>query len=106
MPLEKMTNRLKDKCLQLVLCGGYVKDWMDIPVISIPLDHIYCLSVDGQELQPVEKWRERVVLPEVLSMLESFCVKQGIQDFGAFSDACNMILDRSLAMAFTPINNS
>ena len=105
MPLEKMTNRLKDNCLQLVLCGGYVKDWMDIPVISIPLDCIYCLSVDEQELQTVEKWRERVVLPEVLSMLESFCIRQGIQDFGAFSDACNTIRDLSRVMAFTPIDD-
>ena len=39
-------------------------------------------------------------------MLESFCIEQGIQDFGAFLDACNAIPDLSQVMAFTPIDDS
>ena len=103
---NKMSMNLHNKSLLLHLHGRPIHDWMDISVISIPLDHIYHLSVGGQEPQTVGKWHERVVLPEVLSMLESFCVKWGIGAFGAFSDACNAMPDPLLVMAFMPIDDS
>ena len=76
---------------------------MDILIISISLDSIYCSSVDRQEPQPVKKWQERIILPKALSVLELFCAEKGIKDFGPFLDICNALPDSSLAIVFTPI---
>ena len=98
------TNRLQDKILQLHLHGSSIYDWMDILVIAISLDQIYHPSADGQDPQTIEKWQERVVLPEVLMALALFCMEKGLKNFDSFSNACNALPDPSLAIAFTPVN--
>ena len=78
---------------------------MAIPVISIPLDKIYKLSADQQGPKPIEKWRERVVLPEVLSALKLYFMRKGLENLGLLSDACNALVDPSSALAFIPVDH-
>ena len=77
-------------------------------VSSIPLlNKTYRSIADWQELEPIEKWRERVILPRLLSALELLCIKAQTlrQNFESFSEVCtNTLPDPLLMMAFTPVD--
>ena len=57
---------------------------MDIMTISVYLEDIYSISLDGT-IVTVEKWRERVMLPRILSALDDFCAEANIDGFESFS---------------------
>ena len=77
---------------------------MAIPTIFIPLDRIYHSLPDGCEAETIEKWCERVILPEVLVVLELYCVGKGVENFGSFLEVYQMLQDPSLALAFMPVD--
>ena len=100
-----MTDLLCDKYLSLFLHGGPIRDWMDIMDVDIPLDRIYKLTPDGREVETIKCWRENVIVPGILKVLEWFCHGKGIEGFSAFEDACYALPDPSAAFVFTPPDN-
>ena len=103
LPSEKM-NRLQDKCLELHIHSESIQDWMAIPVIPISLDKIYQLSANHQDLEVIKKLHENIVLPEVLLALELHFMREGIKNFRLLCDACTVLVDPLLALAFTPVD--
>ena len=46
------------------------------------------------------------MLPRIFSALEDFCAEENIDGFESFSTAFNALPDPSLAIAFTPFDDS
>ena len=79
---------------------------MAIPVIAIPLNQIYKLSADQQQdPEQIKNWCETVILPEVLSTLEFYLLREGIKNIDSLHDVCDMLTDPSSALMFTPVNH-
>jgi hypothetical protein len=78
---------------------------MKIPIVPVPLGQLYRSVAKRTELEPIQKWRENVVLQDILHVLSLFCEEANVKGFQSFADFCNSLPDPSMAMAFSPIDH-
>jgi hypothetical protein len=97
-----MTDAFHGRIMEFHLCGGPIKDWMEIPYISVPLERLYRVNEEARTLDPVQQWQELIVLPKVLHALEVYCDELGVDDFYAFAAHCQNLADPSSALVFSP----
>jgi hypothetical protein len=100
-----MSDDFYGQVMEFRLRGGPIEAWMEIPFVSIPLEKIYQVHADAFAIEPVVKWRERLVLPKVLYSLEVFCDEHGIDGYDSFTAFCNGLADPSSALSFSPLEH-
>jgi Zinc knuckle len=89
----------------LHLKGDAFRPWMTVPLISVPLHSLLKRSViDYTKVTFTEKWKEKQVLPRVLSTLRLSFEEWGL-DFTDFEDFCKTHAHPSNIIAFSPIDD-
>jgi hypothetical protein len=97
-----MTDDFHGRVVEFHLCGGPIEDWMEIPYISVPLERLYEVDEGSHILIPVERWRELIMLPKLLHVLEVYCEELRVDDFYTFTADCENLTNPSSALTFSP----
>ena len=87
--------------LKLRVRSSAIREWMDIPLVTVPLRKICQQSVaDSSKIHFFQEWKEREILPKILNVLgplfEEWCL-----DFNAFRTCWMAIPDLASSLAFS-----